>query len=418
MIFIYLLCIATTTFWLIALWPISTYFSDSYSILLSLGQITGLIGITLFSINLILSARLKFLENIFLGLNQIYKKHHQIGGIAFILMMVHPLFLLFSRLTISVDYAKDLIIPGTDFNTDLGIISLLLIMTLLVITFYTKLPYQIWKLTHKFTGVVFIIAVIHSFLIPSTISQNKLLYVYMLIVVSIGITSYLYRTVFFKYLVKKYKYTVTDIKKLNSKVVEIRLTPATNQAIEYNPGQFVFVSFKSQKVNTEVHPFSIASANTRDLVIISKIEGDYTTNLMELELGSEALVEGAFGRFSYVYYPNLRQIWIAGGIGVTPFIGMAKGLETDLNFNVDLYYCLKDETEKLGLPLKRANLKLFLSKTMGHITASYIKENSKDFEIADFFVCGPPTLMKSIREQLVKLGIKNSKIHSEEFSFD
>lgn len=416
--FVYLISLLPILFWVIAHWPISEVFSDSYTVFLSLGQITGLIGMCLFSINLILSARLKFLENAFNGLNVIYKKHHQIGGVAFILMMIHPIFLLFSRLTISIDYAKKLIIPGNDFNIDLGIISLSLIMTLLIITFYTKLPYQIWRLTHKFTGAVFIIAVFHSFLIPSTITQDKFLWFYMLFIVSIGTISYLYRTILFRFLVRKYKYTVSKVKKLNNKVVEITLSPSTNQVIEYNPGQFIFVGFKSQKVTNEVHPFSIASANSSDMVIISKIEGDYTTNLMNLEIGVGAEVEGAFGRFSYIFYPNLKQIWIAGGIGITPFIGMAKGLETDPNFNVDLYYCLKDETEKLGLPLKRANLKLFLSKTMGHITGKYIKDNSKDFEIADFFVCGPPVLMKSIRKQLVELGIKNSKIHTEEFALE
>ncbi|MEK7168726.1 MAG: ferric reductase-like transmembrane domain-containing protein [Patescibacteria group bacterium] len=418
MILVYLVCIIATLLWLIAYWPDFMLFSDAYTILLSLGQLSGLIGICLFAINLILSARLKFLENIFLGLNQIYKKHHLIGGVAFILMMIHPLFLLFSRLTVSIEYAKDLIIPGTDFNMDLGIISLLLIMTLLIITFYTKLPYQIWKLTHKFTGAVFIIAAFHSFLIPSTISQNKLFYVYMLIIVSIAITSYLYRTIFFRYLVKKYKYKVTKVKKLTNKVVEITITPSSNQKIEYFAGQFIFLCFKSNNVSLEYHPFSIASADTDEIIIISKVEGDYTEKLMNLEENSEVLVEGAFGRFSYHFYPNPRQIWIAGGIGITPFIGMIKGLKNNSQYNIDLYYCIKDETEKIGVPAPKVNLKLFLSKTMGHITGDYIKKNSKDFEIADFFVCGPPPLMKSIREQLVKLGIKNSKIHSEEFSFD
>ena len=418
MLFVYLICTITIILWTIAHWPIYILFTDSYTLFLSLGQISGLIGICLFSINLILSARIKFLENIFNGLNQIYKKHHQIGGVAFILMMIHPIFLLFSRLTISLSYTLDLIIPGTDFNTDLGIISLLLIMTLLIITFYTKLPYQIWKLTHKFTGAVFIIAVFHSFLIPSTISQNRLLWTYMLIVSGLGIISYLYRTVFFRYLVKKFYYNVTSIKKLTEKVIEITLSPTSNQKIEYFPGQFIFVSFKSDKVSNEFHPFSIASANTDDIVIISKIEGDYTQDLMNIEFNTEALVEGAFGRFSYQFYPNLKQIWIAGGIGITPFIGMVKGLTEKYQFDIDLYYCIKDESEKIGVPVPKIHLKSFFSKTMGHISADYIKSNSKDFEIADFFVCGPPPLIKSIRNQLVKLGIKNSKIHSEEFSFD
>lgn len=418
MTYVYFISLIPVILWAYALWPIDVLFSDKYSTFLSLGQITGLVGITLFSINLVLSARLKLLEDIFKGLNQVYKKHHQIGGIAFILMMIHPLFLLFSRLTISIDYAKDLIIPGYDFNIDLGIISLSLIMTLLIITFYTKLPYQIWRLTHKLTGLVFLIAVFHSFLIPSTISENKLLWGYMFIIVSVGILSYLYRTIFFRFFVKRYKYVVSKTRKLTSNVVEITISPEGDDKIKYFPGQFIFISFKSTVVSNEVHPFSIASANTDDIVIISKIEGDYTKKLIDLEFGAKAVVEGAFGRFSYHYYPNPNQIWIGGGIGITPFIGMTKGLENDSGFNVDLYCCLKDETEKLGIPIKHASLKTFYSKTMGHITGEYIKANSKYFELADFFVCGPPVLMKSIRKQLNKLDVKNSRIHTEEFALE
>jgi predicted ferric reductase len=418
MVYVYIISFIPVFLWSLAYWPIIDRFSDSFTTLLSLGQVSSLIGLCFYSVSLILSTRPKFLENSFGGLNQIYKKHHLIGGLSFILMMLHPLFLLFSRISISFDYARNLIIPGNDFYIDLGIIALCLIMTLLIITFYTKLPYQIWKLTHKLTGYVFLIAVFHSFLIPSTISQYKPLWYYMLLICGLGIISFLYRTVFFKLFVKKYKYSVSKVKKLTKNVVEITLTPETNDKIKYFPGQFLFVSFTSSVVSDEFHPYSIASANTDDIVIISKIEGDYTKLLMDLEAGSKALVEGAFGRFSYHYYPNPKQIWIGGGIGITPFIGMAKGIEKDQGFSTDLYCCYKDESEKIGIPIKSANLKIFYSKTMGHISADYIKNNSKYFELADFFVCGPPPLMKSIRDQLVKLDVKKSRIHTEEFTFD
>ncbi len=419
MLYIYIISLVPILLWSIIYWPISTRFGDTFSALLSLGQLSGLVGLCFYSISLFLSTRPKFIENYFEGLNQIYKKHHLIGGLSFILMMIHPLFLLISRITISNQYAISLITPGEDFNIDLGIISLSLIMTLLIITFYTKLPYHIWKLTHKLTGFVFLIAVFHSFLTPSTISDYNLLKFYMLTVVLIGILSFLYRTVFFKFFVKKHKYTVSDVKKLNKNVVEITLTPDVKDKIKYFPGQFIFVSFTSSSVvSNEYHPYSIASANTDEIKIISKIEGDYTKNLMELESGSSALIEGPFGRFSYHFYPNPKQIWIGGGIGITPFIGMAKGIEKDEGFETDLYCCYKDESEKIGIPIKKAKLKVFYSKTMGHISADYIKENSKYFELADFFICGPISLMKSLRKQLNDMGVKNSRIHTEEFSFD
>lgn len=418
MFLVYIVTLIPVLLWIFTKWPLDGNFDTSYSAFLSLGQITGFMGISLFSINLILSARLKFLENIFGGLNQVYKKHHLIGGFAFIFMMVHPMLLVFSRLAISFDFASSLVTIGEDFAVDLGIIAILLIMSLLIITFYAKLPYQIWRFTHQLTGIVYVVAVLHVFLVGSTVNETDLLWWYMFLLATLGVLSYLYRTIFFRFLVRRYKYTASKITKLNDKVVEITLTPQTDKRIEYLAGQFVFVSFLSNTVSNEIHPFSIASSKQEEIVIISKNEGDYTQKLMNLEVGATALVEGAFGRFSYKFYPTTNQVWIAGGIGITPFIGMAKALEAESIFNVDLYYCVKDESEKLDFPTGKVNLKLFTSKTMGHITANYVKDNSKTFENSEFFICGPTVFMKSLRSQLVKLGIRNSKIHTEEFSLD
>lgn len=419
MAFVILISVVIPVFlWTVANWPVSALFGDLYSFFLALGQVSGLIGICLFSINLMLSTRLRIIENFFNGLNIVYKKHHMIGKYAFLLMIVHPIFMLISRLTISISYGLDLITPGKDFFVDLGMIALFSISTLLVLTLFAKIPYHLWRLSHKFTGVVFVIAVFHSFLIPSTISHDRLLWSYMLIVSLIGIVSYLYRTILFKLFVKRYQYKVSQTKKLTDKVIEIRLTPKDEaKKISYYPGQFVFISFKSKIVGEEIHPFSISSANSSSIEIISKNEGDYTSKLMDIEIDSEALVEGAYGRFSQHYFPNPKQIWIAGGIGITPFIGMSKEIDTKSNINIDLYCCLKDESEKLGIPMKNVNLHMFYSKTMGHITGEFIKEHSKEFEASEFFICGPNNFMKTLRAQLVQLGIKNSHIHSEEFSY-
>ena len=56
-------------------------------------QALGLSGMAMFALNLVLSARLKWLESIFGGMNKIYIAHHILGGLAFILLLLHPLFL-------------------------------------------------------------------------------------------------------------------------------------------------------------------------------------------------------------------------------------------------------------------------------------------------------------------------------------
>ena len=58
----------------------------------------------------------------------------------------------------------------------------------------------------------------------------------------------------------------------------------------------------------------------------SKVLGDYTDHLNDkLKAGDAAIVEGAYGHFSSNYIKESDLIWIAGGIGITPFLITCKG---------------------------------------------------------------------------------------------
>ena len=63
--------------------PLGSRFSDINTITTSLGQISGLVGMVLFSVNIILAGRFKFLDKYFKGLDKVYVNHSKIGSIAF-----------------------------------------------------------------------------------------------------------------------------------------------------------------------------------------------------------------------------------------------------------------------------------------------------------------------------------------------
>ena len=148
---------------------------DHYDPWTSLGQVSALIGLVMYSVNIVLSS---FVPQ--------WRKHHMIGGIAFILIMLHPLFLAAALVPSGAKYAMSYILPGDNWMINLGIISLLLTMILLFLTFLVILPYKYWKLTHKFLGLAFFLGVLHGFLVESNLTREMPLKIYMLIVVSVG----------------------------------------------------------------------------------------------------------------------------------------------------------------------------------------------------------------------------------------
>lgn len=405
------------------LWFLSSpRFSSLASILQGIGDITGLCGMTMFSLVIILSARLKFFERFFNGINELYVAHHVFGGLSFCLLLFHPLFLVYNY-ALSINGAILFFLPSDNFVKNAGILSLLIMIATLFITFYTKIKYQIWKFTHKFLGIAFIFAFIHTFLVQSEIAVNIILRNYLFILGVLAIIAYLYRAIFARLLVKSYKYTVKNIVSLPDKTWEIEFQPSKNE-MQFVAGQFVFLTLYNNNLSKESHPFSISSASGHSLKIAIKELGDYTSKLSNIKIGDLAKIEGPFGVFNFKNHSNKKQVWIAGGVGITPFLGMLRSItEEDSDYEIDLYYsvkdedclCFKNEIEEIGKKYPNININLWNTKERNFLNAESIKTEVNDLFEKDILICGPPVMMGSLKNQFLKMGIHKNNIYTEEF---
>lgn len=419
----YFLCAVPVLCWSVAL-PIEVRFVNLSSSMTSIGDICGLVGLTLFSLSVFLAARLQFTEKLFGGLNRIYIAHHLIGGSAFLFLLVHPMFTAGAFLPISAKLALAKIIPSAaDWPANFGIIALALLMALLIFTYFINLPYQWWRFTHKFMGLALALGGLHALFIPSDISRVPFLTNYYILLAGSSLILYLYRTVLGRWMVRRYIYTVNGVTNLNKEVVNIELSP-TKEAMNFLPGQFMFVSFDHKDFG-ETHPFSLSSSPTdQHLAFAAKASGDWTNKLSSLPSGTQAKIEGPFGYFTYSRYSNHKQIWVAGGIGITPFYSMARALLPE--YDIYLYYALSDESEAVllnelnTLAKDHSNFHVlpWYSKSQGRISADKIAATHEPITFWDIFVCGPPPMMASLKKQFKMLGLKNSQIHSEEFKID
>lgn len=415
--------------------------------MLTLGRLTGLVGMVMYSLNLIYATRLKFLEYWFGGLNRVYIAHHLLGGFALILLAFHPMFLALRYIRTSATQAALLLIPNgltpisslwqsssdyhmavlVQWGVFLGIIAFWGMVVLLLITFFIKIPYNLWLFTHRFLGVAFILAGIHALILSSNASSSPALRIYVIVMSVIGIAAFIYKTIMGRILIRKYKYKIIDVDSEVGGIVHFTMEPI-DLPMMYKPGQFVFMRMLDSGVtgiNKEWHPFSISSSPKDSKLRISiKALGDYTNQLSKIHPGTIAEIEGAYGKFTYTNIKNKNQIWIAGGIGITPFLSMVKDLpETD--YKVDLYYSVRTASELMDWRMlnqmavfKKPDFRVFPfvgDQQEGFLSVDYVEKHSDGLKDKDIFICGPPVMMTAMRKQLKDKSVPGTSIHTEEF---
>ena len=116
----------------------------------------------------------------------------------------------------------------------------------MILTLFVKIPYDKWKLSHKFLGLVLVFGTIHILTIESTrgrpvaVLQNPLLRYYMLGLAALGVISFCYKLIVLPLLSRRYMYKVKAVKRFSDEVLQIELSPRRRR-VTFTPGQFVFV---------------------------------------------------------------------------------------------------------------------------------------------------------------------------------
>src|ERR687897_215221 len=392
------LCVIPVVLWLQSV-PLDTRFGSQYESLTSLAVALALGGTSAFALNHVLGARLRIVEALFGGLDRMYSIHRANGQVAFLLLLGHVILILASRATISADTALELLGPGAGWTVFTGVLAFSGMTVAFLMPLSARLGHEVFVYVQRSFGFVFLLASYHVFTTDGAKTDSRALTWYMAALATLGIAAFAYRSLLGNVLVRRRPYRVKAVNRLDDSVTEIVMEPV-GQPLAYAAGQFLFVNFRSLaladalhplelslrrqvfavrpgEVGNQFHPFSITSAPSEaSLRITVKAVGDYTRALRELEPGAEAVVEGPYGSFSHDGAGGAWQIWLAGGIGVTPFLSMARSLDTEGGPAIDFYY-----------------------------------------SVAHALICGPPAMITSLTSQLVERGMPPDHVHAEEFGF-
>ena len=368
--------------------------------------------VTVFAANFLMATRAKWVEKIFGGLDKMYMIHRRSGMIAIVLLILH-----------FIVVPRD---PVFTSGKPMGFYALVLILLGVLLSaapiFKRKIKYNKWLIFHKFMGLFYILGIAHSVNVLTLTSELPIVRAYVYGMALIGVIAWFYRAFLYNLFNKKLNYTVDSVKRFDDDIIEISLKP-DNKKLVYQSGQFTFISFKGIN-RQEAHPFTISSYPAdENLRFTVKALGDYTADLQtSLEEGTKAKVQGVFGQFNFKTAKYKKQLWLAGGIGITPFLSFVKDAGSD--YDATLVWSVKSEKEANykeeieSVVSDKSNIKFILNDTdtKGYFTIDrlYQSINLKDHSI---FICGPEVMRESYIKQLLQKGVSIRDIHFEEFSF-
>ena len=215
-------------------------------------------------------------------------------------------------------------------------------------------------------------------------------------------------------------------KLLTHDVIAFQFEPA--RKFQFKAGQFLewTLSHKNPDSRGVRRFFTISSSPTEDYIMLTskfyEKPSTFKQALRTLELGSEIIASSLSGEFTLPEDKDKKLVFIAGGIGITPFRSMVKYM-VDMGEKRDLVILYSNKTER-DIVFKDIfeNAKEFGVRTVyvntdkdGFIDEKLIKKEVTDFKDRIFYISGPEPMVEAFEKMLGGMGVSRNQIKRDYF---
>jgi len=402
---------------------------------------TGFIAMGAMSLGMILAIRPVTLEPWLGGLDKSYRLHKWLGITALAAGTVHWLWATGVKWAVHAGWLERpqrgprpvIEEPIQRFFMDMshaaesvGEWSFYIAAVLILLALIKWFPYRYFFKTHRIIAVVYLVLVFHAiFLIkfshwtnPSPIAWVSLL---LMAGGAAGAVLSLTRRIGRQ---RRALGVVETLHNASDGVLEVGIRLPRDRWEGHDAGQFAFVSFYDGN-GREAHPFTISSAWKNDGLLRFRVKslGDYTARLpATLKVGDRAMVEGPYGCFRFES-DQPRQIWVAGGIGITPFLARLEEFiqRTPAKGAVDLFYCVRNPDEGFVENLEQlagtvgVTLRVVVDGRDRQLDAEQLCAEAPEWKESSLWFCGPSGFGQALRQGLMSRGFEAKNFHQELF---
>lgn len=398
---------------------------------LELSVALGFVGLTQIAVQFVLIARFKRLTAPY-GIDLILQWHRWVAMIAVGLILLHPIIIVIdnpSRLKLLNPLGGN----WASRAASVSVLSLLAIVVLSVFRRQIKLNYELWRLSHLVFGIAAVVfAQLHvsmAGLYVNTAWKHAIWIVTSAAMVGLVIYLRLIKPA----LQRGYTWRVAEIRQERGDTYALALEPLNHHGMRFQPGQFAWIKLEGTPFTLEEHPFSFSSsAERRDRIEFGiKALGDFTGRVKDIPVGTRAFVDGPHGAFSTDRYPAAGYVFIAGGIGITPFMSILNTLADRKDPRPLLLIYAAEKWDEVAYRDELTDLEKRLPLEIVYVLeeppenwhgeSGMIDADLLDRRLPDerfdrmFFLCGPPPMLDAVHTALLERKIPQAQIQMEQF---
>ena len=373
----------------------------------------GSVSILLMAWSNVLSTRLRVLEPFFGGLDLMYRWHRWFGALSVAAMWLH------------IQYVDDVEgIRGASKDIaeaaeELAGLGEKVLYVLIIASLIRWVPYRWWRQSHKLLIIAYATACWHFHTATKPYANDSAWGRWFQVIMLMGIIAWAYRVLWRDGIMRGRRYEVVQVNTHGS-TTSIDCAPK-GRPLKWRAGQFVFIRIGSGAV-AEPHPFSVASVHTDGYVrLIVKSLGDWSEQISDrVAVGDSVRIEGPHGGLRLFPRTKKTVVWIAGGVGVTPFLAGSRVRRDGIVPH--LFYAVRSKNDAPGLEelteasrAGRIVLHLHVSEEGTRLNAEHLISEFGDdgLQHSHIVMCGPDALIHDMRKVVRSLGSRH--VHVEKF---
>jgi len=399
---------------------------DTASLLTGLGRVTGLLGAYLVLLQLLLLARIPWLERR-VGFDRL-TRWHRINGFACMALLLAHAALILAGYTVgdrtSLWAEVERLITGYPgvITAIAGLVVLIGVTVTSVAIVRRRLRYETWYFVHLYAYLGVALAFSHQLATGSEFVGRPAAraYWYALYAFTLG------SLIGFRVLLPLgrsawHRLRVVRVIDEAPGVVSLEIGGVRLDRLKARTGQFFTWRFLTRNHWWEAHPFSLSAApDGRRLRITVKGLGDHSRSLADIAPGTRVIVEGPFGAFTAAGRRRPRVALIAGGAGITPIRALLEDMPGKPGDIAVVYRVSREEDVILRAELDelatRRGADLHYVLGSDPLSPERLLELVPDIAARDVYVCGPPAMTEATRASLGRSGVPRRHVFVERFA--